>query len=130
MAVRGVGFDLVSISGFAEQLARPGTTMLANFTPGERRDCATKSSDSARHYAARWAAKEAVVKAWSVSRYSRPRLISTVKYDEIEVVTDMEGRPSIRLSGEVARYLDGAVIHISLTHDGDMAGAFALVEDP
>lgn len=59
MGVAGIGFDLVSVPEFAEQLRRPGTTMLANFTPGERRDANTRSSDPARHFAARWAAKEA-----------------------------------------------------------------------
>lgn len=130
MAVRGVGFDLVSISDFAEQMARPGTNMLNSFTPGERRDCASKSSNSARHYAARWAAKEAVFKAWSVSRFSRPRVLSTMAYDEIEVVTDHMGRPSIKVTGEVAQYLEGAIFHISLTHEGDMAGAIVIIEDP
>jgi holo-[acyl-carrier protein] synthase len=128
MGVRGVGFDLVSIPEFTEQLARPGTRILQSFTPGERRDCASRSDNSARHYAARWAAKEAVFKAWSVSRFARPKLMSTMKYDEIEVVTDAVGRPSIRVTGQIAEYIGEATIHVSLTHDGDMAGAFVVIE--
>ncbi|MBD8506047.1 holo-ACP synthase [Hoyosella sp. G463] len=166
-AVRGIGFDLVDVPAFAGQLARPGTTMLRNFTPAERRHAAAgggaaaggvaavetisassgesfhqqaaagapgdssraSSADSqARHLAARWAAKEALVKAWSGSRFGRPRLLATVDYQDIEVVTDHVGRPRIVLHGPIAEHLRDATIHVSLTHDGDTAGAFVIIE--
>ena len=75
MGVLGIGLDLVTVSEFAEQLDRPGTTMLDSFTPGERRDAVTRSSDPARHFAARWAAKEAVIKAWSTSLFASPPVL-------------------------------------------------------
>ncbi|GAA3192576.1 hypothetical protein GCM10020255_092660 [Rhodococcus baikonurensis] len=75
MGVLGIGFDLVTVSEFAEQLNRPGTAMLDNFTPGERRDAATRSSEPARHFAARWAAKEAVIKAWSTALFASPPVL-------------------------------------------------------
>ncbi|MGX6511923.1 holo-ACP synthase AcpS [Rhodococcus sp. SJ-2] len=129
MGVAGIGFDLVSVPEFAEQLRRPGTTMLANFTPGERRDANTRSSDPARHFAARWAAKEAVIKAWSASLFGSPPVLPETIHQQIEVVSDAWGRPSIRLHREVAEHLGDRRIHVSLTHDGDMAGAFVVLED-
>ncbi|MEV0948537.1 holo-ACP synthase [Rhodococcus sp. NPDC049939] len=128
MGVLGIGFDLVTVSEFAEQMDRPGTAMLDNFTPGERRDAATRTSDPARHFAARWAAKEAVIKAWSTSLFAGPPVLPEAVHHMIEVVTDAWGRPSIRLLGDVAKHLSDTKIHISLTHDGDMAGAFAVIE--
>ncbi len=71
MGIVGVGIDLVSITEFAEQVDQPGTVFAETFTPGERRDASDKSSSAARHLAARWAAKEAVIKAWSGSRFSQ-----------------------------------------------------------
>ena len=71
MAIVGVGIDVVSIPDFAEQVDQPGTVFAETFTPGERRDAADKSSSAARHLAARWAAKEAVIKAWSGSRFAQ-----------------------------------------------------------
>jgi len=127
--VIGIGLDLVTVSEFAEQLARPGTAMSTSFTVGERRDAASRGSDPARHLAARWAAKEAVIKAWSGSRFAHRPVLATVAHHEIEVVTDAWGRPAIRLSGEVAAELTGVTIHVSLTHDGDLAAAVAVVED-
>ena len=47
---------------------------------------------------------------------------------DIEVVTDMWGRPKVRLTGEVAKHLADVTIHVSLTHDGDMAAAVAILE--
>ncbi len=129
MTVIGVGIDLVSIPGFAEQLKQPGTTFADRFTVGERRDSASGTGDEVRHLAARWAAKEAVIKAWSVSRFSRKPLLPLIGHGDIEVVTDVWGRPAIRLGGEIGELLTGTVVHISLTHDGDMAGAVAVIED-
>jgi len=130
VAIVGVGIDLVSIPEFAEQVDQPGTVFAETFTPGERRDAADKSSVAARHLAARWAAKEAVIKAWSGSRFAlRPVLPEDIHRD-IEVITDMWGRPKVRLTGAVAEHLAGLVIHVSLTHDGDTAAAVAVLESP
>ncbi|GAA11177.1 holo-[acyl-carrier-protein] synthase [Gordonia alkanivorans NBRC 16433] len=128
MSVLGVGIDIVSIPEFAEQLRQPGTTFADRFTVGERRDSAAGTGDDARHLAARWAAKEAVVKAWSVSRFSRSPLLPLIRHSDIEVVTDNWGRPAIRLSGEIGNHLRDTVVHVSLTHDGDTAAAVAILE--
>ena len=91
MSIVGVGIDLVSIPDFAEQVDQPGTVFAETFTPGERRDAADKSSSAARHLAARWAAKEAVIKAWSGSRFSKRPVLPEGIHRDIEVVTDMWG---------------------------------------
>lgn len=128
MAVVGVGIDLVSIPAFAEQVDQPGTVFAETFTPGERRDAADRSSMAARHLAARWAAKEAVVKAWSGSRFAQRPVLPEGIHRDIEVVTDMWGRPKVRLTGAIAEHLADTVIHVSLTHDGDTAAAVAIIE--
>lgn len=130
MSILGVGLDLVSVSEFAEQMERVGTTMVRDsFTAGERRHAATRSADPARHYAARWAAKEAVLKAWAGSRFARAPQIGDNPYPLIEVVNDAWGRPSIKLHGMAAEFLPSVKIHLSLTHDGDMAAAVAILEE-
>ncbi|HPY23852.1 MAG TPA: holo-ACP synthase [Mycobacterium sp.] len=128
MAVVGVGIDLVSVPAFAELVDQPGTVFAETFTPGERRDAADRSSVAARHLAARWAAKEAVIKAWSGSRFAQRPVLPEGIHRDIEVVTDMWGRPKVRLTGSIAEYLADMVIHVSLTHDGDTAAAVAIIE--
>lgn len=123
MGIVGVGIDLVSIPDFAEQVDQPGTVFAETFTPGERRDASDKSSSAARHLAARWAAKEAVIKAWSGSRFAQRPVLPEDIHRDIEVVTDMWGRPRVRLTGAIAEYLADVTIHVSLTHEGDTAAA-------
>lgn len=130
MTIVGVGIDLVFIPDFAEQIDRPGTVYAETFTPGERRDAADKSSVAARHLAARWAAKEAVIKAWSGSRFAQKPVLPEGIHRDIEVVTDMWGRPKVRLSGAIAEHLADVIIHVSLTHEGDTAAAVAIIESP
>ncbi|WP_017836535.1 holo-ACP synthase [Dietzia sp. UCD-THP] len=163
-AVRGVGVDTVDLGAFAASLAEPGTRLATAFSATERRQCReraeargagrgaataradgpdarTSSSSSdrsdplARHLAARWAVKEAVVKAWSSALYGSPPPIAPdlLVWSEIETVCDAWGRPAIRLGGEVARQVaatvgEGARWHVSLSHDGDAAVAFVVLE--
>lgn len=135
--ILGIGIDMVAVSGFAEQLGVPGTAVLSSFTAGERRDCARSAAGAvredaaqAKHLAARWAAKEAVIKAWSGGNFGGAPALDSVRPEDIEVRTDAWGRPSIRLHGEVAAALKDAVVHLSLTHDGDFAAAYVVIELP
>lgn len=151
--VRGVGVDTVDLGAFAASLAEPGTRFADAFTATERRQCreraaargadpsssapARREDPLARHLAGRWAVKEAVIKAWSAALYGSPPPIATdlLRWQEIETVCDAWGRPAVRLSGEVARQVAatvGQVVrwHVSLSHDGDTAVAFVVLEGP
>ena len=127
MTVVGVGVDLVHVPTFADQLDQPGTTFATAFLPGERSDVRSRTSDAARHFAVRWAAKEAVIKAWSASLFGEAPVMDEHVHHLIEVVSDAWGRPRIRLHGEVAKRLDGHTLEISLSHDGDYAIAYVVL---
>lgn len=96
-------------------LERRPRLALRLFTDHERAVCAARARP-AQHLAARFCAKEAVIKALQ---------LSVSPWQEIEVRTDARGVPSIVLSGSLAAH-DGTVA-ISLTHDGPTAGAVAVV---
>lgn len=125
----GVGVDVVSISAFAAQLEEPGTRFAGAFTPGERRTAARASGGPAQSLAARWAAKEAVVKAWSSTHFGHPEVIDPAHVDlrEIEVRSDRWGRPEVRLHGAIARSMGGYDVRLSLSHDADADVAIAFV---
>lgn len=147
--VRGVGVDTVDLGAFAASLAEPGTRFAEAFSATERRQCRDRAADRgadtgaagenplARHLAGRWAVKEAVVKAWSAALYGSPPPIAPdlLRWTEIETVCDAWGRPAVRLSGEVARQVAATVgeearWNVSLSHDGDAAVAFVVLEAP
>lgn len=127
--VAGVGVDVVTVSAFAEQLAAPGTRFARVFTPGERR-AAARAASEAESLAARWAAKEAVIKAWSSAHFGRPEVIDPEQVDlrEIELLQDAWGRPAIRLRGAIAEHLSDFTISVSVSHDGDVATAFVVLQ--
>ena len=148
--VLAVGTDLVHIPDFETQLDQPGTVFAQRaFTARElreaRRRAQEKGSSPAQHLAARWAAKEAFIKAWSQAhaQYANSRgnsaspviLSEDVDWREVELVTDRWGRPSLRLSDAIARAVElslGQEVSIpgcwpvSLSHDGDYAIAIVV----
>ncbi|MEZ5212047.1 holo-ACP synthase [Gordonia sp. (in: high G+C Gram-positive bacteria)] len=129
MSVIGVGLDIVDVTEFAALLDQAGSTMQMGFRVSERRDAASRTGDPARHLAVRWAAREAVIKAWSSSRFAQAPVLPETAVNDIEVITDNWGRPHVRLHGDLAKYLAGVKIHISLTHDGSTAAAVAILEE-
>src|ERR1044072_7564346 len=113
MAIVGVGIDLVSIPDFAEQVDQTGTVFAETFTPSDGHDASYKSSSVARHCAARCAAKETVIKAWSGSRFAKRPVLPEGIHRDIEVITDMWGRPKVRLTGAIAEELQNGTIPLS-----------------
>lgn len=90
------------------------------FTDGERA-WAEASSDPAERFAARWAAKEAVLKALGIGL--------SVPLREIEVVRSDGGVPSVQLYGRAAEIAAARGVdawQVSLTHTATTAGAVAL----
>jgi holo-[acyl-carrier protein] synthase len=129
----GLGTDLVRVPVFAEQLAHPGSAFLdVTFTDGELAySQAAPSREPPRHLAARFAAKEAAVKALDVAcarlGVRRARLVLR----EIEVVLDAGGRPALRLHGAaaaIAEEVGADRAWVSLTHDGEYAAAVVALE--
>lgn len=129
-----MGIDLVDVPTFSEQLDVAGSTFLQQaFTAGERAEVGSTEPSRSRRLAARYAAKEAFIKAWSASRFDAEPSLTSWQLCEIEVVNDAYGRPALRLSGEVERAVcaqlgDRWVAHVSLTHDGPSAAAVVVLE--
>jgi holo-[acyl-carrier protein] synthase len=132
VSVLGVGIDVVDVAGFRAQLGDPASAFVAaTFTPGEQRDAGRPAGDRAERLAARFAAKEALVKAWSGARFGRPPAVASVDLREVEVVLDGWGRPALRLHGEVATGVAalaaGVDAQLSLSHDGGVATAIVVL---
>lgn len=128
-----VGVDLVQLSSFAEQLALPGSRFLSFFAAAEKQQVAQKGElQATASLAARWAAKEAFLKAWSNHHYGNAA--STIQRDafpwsEVWVAQDSQGRTSIEFSPQIKQLLgpDFAGASVSLSHDGDYATATVII---
>jgi len=131
--VTGVGIDVVDCEQFGRLLAEPGSAFAERtFTPAERRTALLRPSGRPElHLAARYAAKEACLKALCQSVAPAPLPKPLADLSEIEVLSDEEQRPAISLSGRVRRFADEAGVarlHVSLSHDGAVATAVVIAE--
>ena len=127
-SVAGIGIDAVDIVRFKKVIGRRPRLVERVFTE-EERAYANRRAEPAQHLAARFAAKEAVMKTLGVG-------IGGFAMREVEVVrpvgpTGRRGAPALRLSGKAAELAvrRGIVTwHISLTHTDDLALAIVLGE--
>jgi holo-[acyl-carrier protein] synthase len=123
MGVFGIGIDVVEVARIASAIERNGERFLAKiFTPAEREYCESRKQ-AAMHYAARFAAKEAVSKALGTG------IGGDAGLHDLEVFHDDMGAPKIRLSGAAeafARQHGISGIQISLTHTREYAAANAI----
>jgi len=122
--IRGIGVDLVEVNRLEKVMERWGTRFIEKvFTPLERRYCSSKHNPSP-HYAARFAAKEAVAKAlatgWS----------GGFRWKDVEVTNDDLGKPSVILHGQVKTLLKECQVLISISHTEEMVIASAIIETP
>ena len=112
----GVGVDLVDVARFERALEKTPRLRERLFTEGER-------GLPVRSLAARFAAKEALIKAVGHS--------TEFRWHDMEVVSDEHRNPAFAVSGGVAEALAsmGAErVHLSMTHDGGNALAFVVAE--
>ena len=118
-----VGVDLIEIARIRRALERyPGFRQRC-FTEAERAYCDSRPNP-AQHYAARFAAKEAVGKAlgFGVAR--------AFAWRDVEIAG--RPKPSVRLSGRVARWAEqmgAGRIDLSMTHSRELAAAICVIGD-
>ncbi len=117
----GIGIDAVDVPRFRKALSRRPRLAGRLFTEGERA-YGSRHRDPAPPLAARFAAKEAVMKALGVG-------IGAFAFRDVEVVSAPSGAPSLALHGgadELARRLGVEGWRLSLTHTDQLAQAVAV----
>lgn len=120
-----IGIDIVEVYRIRETLARTPRFAERVFTPGERSYCESKGGAAAQSYAARFAAKEAFLKAIKTGWRGK------IAWHDIEVVSDADGVPNLVITGEAAVILAsrGAErVHISISHTTEHAVAQVILE--
>ena len=129
--ILGLGMDLVDIGAFGE-LCRSQPFVRATFSEAERNYAGSEGHGGATvHLAARFAAKEAALKALDAACALVGVSPPPVPLGDIEVVRDARGRPALRWLGraaELAGALEVRRVHVSLTHDGRGAAAVVALE--
>lgn len=131
--IMGIGTDISGIREFDDRLKDAASIFnKVHFTPKELSYCTSQvSGRPAQHLAARYSAKEALIKALDQARGGKLPAIAPLLYTEIEVANDTEGRPFFTLHGSIqniTKQLGIENIHLSISHDNEYAIAFVIIE--
>ncbi|WP_157002214.1 holo-ACP synthase [Agromyces laixinhei] len=112
----GIGIDVVDIARFERSLTRAPALRERLFAESER-------DRPARSLAARFAAKEALIKAFGGD--------PVIRWHDMRVVQDEHGNPDFALSGAIAELTAGLGVdrvHLTMSHDAGIASAFVVLE--
>jgi len=113
----GIGIDLIEIDRVKSAVNKYGRKFLLRiFTERELKYCSNRKAYKFPEMAARFAAKEAYSKAIGTG-------IVGIKYREIEVINNNNGKPHISIKGKIHNK-----IHVSLSHSLNYAVASVVVE--
>lgn len=124
MAIVGIGTDLARVERFRKFL-EPDSRILERLYSSEERDYALAKRDPAPHLAARFAAKEAFLKALGTG------LRDGLAWRQIRVCQDSLGAPHLELDGRAAELLarrGARRTWLTTAHDGDYAVATVILE--
>lgn len=123
--ILGTGVDLAEVDRIRDAAERYGARFLERvYTPAEIAYASRKANKYER-FAARFAAKEAGMKAIGTGWRGG------VRWQDFEVVNEPSGRPTLRFHGvalQVAQRLGVQRVHLSLTHTGTLALAHVILE--
>lgn len=123
--ILSTGIDIAEVYRIRETIARTPRFAERVFTAAEREYCESKGAASAQSYAARFAAKEAFLKALKTGWRGK------IGWQDMEVVVDADGAPSLEITGEALKIKNergGGRVHLSLSHTTDHAVAQVIIE--
>ena len=120
-----IGIDIVEVYRISETIQRTPRFVERVYTERERAYCESKGAASAQSFAARFAAKEAFLKALKTGWRGK------ITWQDMEILNDAQGVPSLTIYGEARALLEkmGAdKIHLSISHTTDHAVAQVILE--
>ncbi len=122
--IKGIGTDIIEVKRIEDKLTRSETFKTHVFSENEIAYCERQKKPYI-HFAARWAVKEAYLKAYGL------KFIGNHRLHEIETVHNEDGKPSVRLNGlsaDMHKEKDLGSIHLSISHTETYAVAYVVIE--
>jgi holo-[acyl-carrier protein] synthase len=120
-----IGIDIIEVARIREVLLRTPRFADRVFTTAERAYCDSRGAVAAQHYAARFAAKEAAMKALQTGWRGG------ISWQDIEVSARESGAPYLIFSGEVLSLIEkcgATATHLSISHTSEHAIAQVVLE--
>ena len=123
MNVRGIGTDIVECLRIAKMMERHGDQFINRVYSDAEIEYCQRQKAATQHFAGRWAAKEAILKALGTG------WVKGLSWRDIEIANQRGGEPVVRFRGgaaDVAARAGVAEIKISISHCRSHAMAFAI----
>ena len=120
-----IGIDIIEVARIREVLSRTPRFAERVFTPAERKYCDARGAVSAQHYAARFAAKEAALKALQTGWRGG------ISWQDVEVATRESGAPYLIFNGHVLTLFNefrATATHLTISHTSEHAIAQVILE--
>lgn len=123
--IASIGTDIVEVCRIEDKIARSDFFKAHVFSENEIAYC-EKQKKPFIHFAARWAVKEAYLKAYGV------KFIGNHRLPEIETIHNEDGKPFLKLNGKALedfkekKYTN---IHLSISHTDSLAIAYVIIEN-
>ncbi len=108
--ILGIGNDIIEIERIRESIDSHGFKMISRLFTTQEQDYCLKYKDSTPHFAARFSAKEAVVKALGTGFGEHASWL------DIEIVNNPAGKPMVNFSLKLQERLKGTSMQISISH--------------
>lgn len=121
----GIGTDIFEVERMKTKIEKQPSLIGGIFTDNEISYC-NQFKNKAQRFAARYAAKEAFLKALGTGWRDG------ITFKDIDIINDDLGKPEIKLSGmakQIAEKLGVTNIHLSMSHTKDLANAFVIINN-
>ena len=120
--VKGIGVDIIEIDRVRRSIEELGARFLDKvYTSGEIAYCDAKAHRF-QHYAARFAAKEALSKALSTG------WAGEFRWKDVEVMNEPSGQPAFLIHGKLCEHLSGTSVMLSMSHSESHVVAMVLIQ--
>lgn len=118
--IRGIGSDIIEVDRIQAAMNRHGERFLQRIFSAEEIRYCSSHQDAARHFAGRFAAKEAIVKALGTG------FRQGVTWQDIEILNDRLGKPEVILTARLLELCGNAPIMVTISHCKQYATATAI----
>jgi holo-[acyl-carrier protein] synthase len=121
--IQGIGVDIVEVPRIRTAIETWGSRFLSKIYTDQEISYCRSRKNSHEHFAARFAAKEAVSKALEIG------WSGGFRWQDVEIVNEPSGKPKVVLYEHVSKLLANSRVLLSLTHTESTVVAFAVIED-
>lgn len=118
--ILGIGNDIIEIERIRKGIDAHGLRFVAKLFTTQEQDYCLKYKDPVPHFAGRFSAKEAIVKALGTGFGEHASWL------DIEVLNGPHGKPTVHFFREMEKKLSGTSMHVSISHCQSYATAFAM----